>query len=175
MKTIGVSIPIPTPYASQLRTVRQAVGDPLADAVPPHITLMPPTDVRLIDLPAFGEHLRTVAATSKPFRMILRGTGTFRPISPVVFVQVARGIGECEQLESRVRQGPVERELEFPYHPHVTIAHHLDDVALDEAFDELADFKATFDVVGFDLYEHGPDGVWRSVDRFEFGSAPQGG
>lgn len=34
MKTIGVSIPIPTPYASQLRTVRQAVGDPLADAVP---------------------------------------------------------------------------------------------------------------------------------------------
>lgn len=175
MKTIGVSIPIPTPYASQLRTVRQAVGDPLAAAVPPHITLMPPTDVRTIDLPAFRLHLQSVAAVTNSFPMILRGTGTFRPISPVVFVQVARGIGECEQLESRVRCGPVERELEFPYHPHVTIAHQLDDVALDDAFEKLADFKATFDVVGFDLYEHGPDGVWRSVDRFEFGAAPQGG
>ena len=41
MKTIGVSIPIPTPYASQLRTVRQAVGDPLADAVPPDVWRAP--------------------------------------------------------------------------------------------------------------------------------------
>lgn len=170
MRTIGVSIPIPQPYAERLHQVRHAVGDPLADAVPPHVTLMPPTDVERVDLVALRAHLRTVAAGSSAFRMILNGTGTFRPVSPVVFVQVSRGIAECEQLEKLVRSGPVERELEFPYHPHVTVAHHLDDAALDAAFDELADFRATFEVDGFDLYEHGDDEVWRPVDRFAFGS-----
>lgn len=170
MKTIGVSIPIPGPFAQRLHEVRQAVGDPLADAVPPHVTLMPPTDVERVDLAALRTHLRTVAASSRPFRMILGGTGTFRPVSPVVFVQVSRGIVECEQLETAVREGPVERDLEFPYHPHVTVAHHLDDVALDEAFDELSDFRASFEVDGFDLYEHGDDEVWRSVDRYVFGA-----
>ena len=38
------------------------------------------------------KHLADVAAASgQPFIMHLAGTGTFRPTSPVVFVQVARG------------------------------------------------------------------------------------
>ncbi len=59
--------------------------------------------------------------------------------------------------------------LDFPYHPHVTIAHHLDDQALDEAFEGLADFRATFRVAAVDLYEHGEDGVWRVARTFGLG------
>lgn len=168
MKTIGVSIPIPEPFAKRLHDVRHDVGDPLADAVPPHVTLMPPTEIDDVGLARLSAHLHEVARPARAFRMMLRGTGTFRPISPVVFVQVAQGIGECEQLESLVRSGPVQRQLEFPYHPHVTVAHHLPDAKLDAAFEELADFEASFDVTGFDLYEHGEDGVWRPVERFRF-------
>lgn len=168
MKTIGVSIPIPPPFADRLHEVRHAVGDPLADAVPPHVTLMPPTDVAKVDLPALSAHLHAVAEGVAPFEMLLRGTGTFRPVSPVVFVAVAQGIGECERLESAVRAGPVTRELDFPYHPHVTVAHHLPDDALDSAFEELASFAARFVVDGLDLYEHGDDQVWRPVERFAF-------
>jgi 2'-5' RNA ligase len=72
----------------------------------------------------------------------------------------------CEQLEQRVRSGPVERRLEFPYHPHVTIAHDIDEAGLDRAFDELAHFDARFEVDDFHLYEHGADGVWRPVLAF---------
>ena len=43
MRTVGVSIAVPEPYFSQLREMRRAAGDPQADAVPPHVTLMPPT------------------------------------------------------------------------------------------------------------------------------------
>lgn len=168
MRTIGVSIPIPQPFAERLHQVRHAVGDPLADAVPPHVTLMPPTVVPRAGLSELSAHLRSVAAGYAPFTMLLRSTGTFRPVSPVVFVQVARGISECEQLEQQVRGGPVTRDLEFPYHPHVTVAHHLSDEALDEAFEELADFRASFEVGGFDLYEHGDDEVWRAVESFDF-------
>ena len=42
---IGVAIALPSHYAAQVRAVREAAGDPLAEVVPPHITLLPPTAV----------------------------------------------------------------------------------------------------------------------------------
>ena len=72
-------------------------------------------------------HLARAASAVPPFDIHLRGTGTFRPVSPVVFVTLAEGISGCEVLADAVRQGPLEVDLHFPYHPHVTIAHHLDD------------------------------------------------
>ena len=53
-------------------------------------------------------------AADEPWRSELRGTGTFRPVSPVVFIQVARGIPACEQLEATVRRGVLERDLSRP-------------------------------------------------------------
>ena len=80
--------------------------------------------------------------------MHLRGSGTFRPVSPVVFVPLARGISECERLEAQVRSGPLARETAFPYHPHVTVAHDLDEAALDRAFDALAAYDAPLPRLG---------------------------
>ena len=65
-----------------------------------------------------------------------------------------------------VRSGPIERLLDFPYHPHVTIAHHLGEHALNRAFDELADFRCRFPVTSVELYHHDDDGVWRVIDSF---------
>ena len=50
---------------------------------------------------------------------------------------------QAEALAWSVGRGPLDIEREFPYHPHVTIAHHLADDVLDRAFAELADFDAT--------------------------------
>lgn len=169
MKTVGVSIAVPEPYFSALQQMRRDVGDPQAEAVPPHVTLMPPTDLGQsaeTTLEALSAHLREVAARTQPFEMILRGTGTFRPVSPVVFVQLAQGVSSCELLEAAVRSGPVERPLEFRYHPHVTIAHHLDEDALDRAFEENKHFEASFVVDAFHLYLQDEDGVWAPVERF---------
>ena len=55
------------------------------------------------DLDRIEEHLRKVAEAERPFEIHLRGTGTFRPVSPVVFVSVVAGIGDCERVEARVR------------------------------------------------------------------------
>jgi 2'-5' RNA ligase len=164
--TIGVSIAIPTPHAEMLQGKRASFGDPLADSIPTHVTLLPPTEVEDEDLATVVDHLEVVATQGHAFPMVLRGTGTFRPVSPVVFVQVSGGLAECEQLEKAVRRGPLQRELDFYYHPHVTVAHHVSDENLDRAFAELADFEATFDVAEFHLYEHGTDGVWRPVRSF---------
>ncbi len=169
MPTIGVSIAIPSPHAEMLQARRASYGDPLADSIPTHVTLLPPTPVEGDDLAKVVTHLEDVASSGRPFPMVLRGTGTFRPISPVVFVQVSGGLADCELLEKSVRRGPLDRDLDFYYHPHVTVAHHLDDESLDRAFTDLADFECTFDVEEFHLYEHGADGVWRPVRSFRLG------
>lgn len=166
MPVYGVAVAIPSPWGEELQARRAEYGDPLAYAIPPHVTLLPPTSIQDADLPEFERHLELVGERFAPFDILLRGTGTFRPISPVVFVQVAAGIPWCELLEQAVRSGPVERELEFPYHPHVTIAHAVADDRLDDAFEGLADFQALFTVDEIHLYRHGNDEVWRPIRAF---------
>jgi len=166
---IGVAIPVPAPYAEMLSDARRRSGDGFADLIPPHVTILGPTVVDQGAMAAVAEHLAAVTSSAQAFTMILRGTGTFRPVSEVVFVQVAQGIAECEQLETAVRTGVLAQELRFSYHPHVTIAHDVEPEALDRAFEECAGFEATFDVTGVDLFEHGDDGVWRTVETFPLG------
>ena len=158
---IGVAIPVPEPYADELEDWRSSFGDPQAHAIPAHITLLPPTSVAEAELPTVEAHLREAAAAVEPFPVHLRGTGTFRPVSPVVFVALAAGIAGCERLERGVRSGPLTRPLDFPYHPHVTVAHDLPDEVLDEAYDALAGYDARFVADLFHLYVHGDDGVWQ--------------
>ena len=55
--------------------------------------------------------------TCDRFRVHLRGTGTFRPVSPVVFVGVVEGISQCEQLAAGVRQGPAGDRARLPLPP----------------------------------------------------------
>ncbi|GII99628.1 2'-5' RNA ligase [Sediminihabitans luteus] len=167
---LGVSIEIPAPYGAELQASRAGFGDPLAATVPPHVTVVGPTVVDADQMPAVHAHLEAACAGRAPFRMHLRGSATFRPVSPVVFVQVVEGIAECEDLESGVRSGMLDQEVRFNYHPHVTVAHDLDDAALDRAFAEMADYEAVFDVTHLHLYEHGDDGVWRPVRAFPLGA-----
>ena len=163
---IGVAVQVPAPYGPQLQQARADFGDPLARDIPPHVTLLGPTVVRSADLAPVQEHLAAVGRAHAPFMVHLRGTGTFRPVSPVVFVQVVQGIAECERLEVAVRSGPLEQALHFNYHPHVTVAHEVDEPDLDRAFADLATFDARFLADSFQVFEHGDDGVWRAVRDF---------
>ncbi|CAN5674334.1 2'-5' RNA ligase family protein [soil metagenome] len=165
MPTIGVAVAIPEPWASELQEYRAAVGDSTARMIPTHITLVPPTEIA-DDLGVVEDHLARAAAEVSTFQVHLRGTGTFRPVSPVVFVTLAEGISQCERLAAAVRSDPLDVDLEFPYHPHVTVAHHLDDAALDRAFTELSDFECTFWVEDFHLYVHDAEHGWRPTHEF---------
>ncbi|MCX5560184.1 2'-5' RNA ligase family protein [Streptomyces sp. NBC_00038] len=171
--TIGVSIAVPEPHGSLLQEQRAGFGDLAASGIPTHVTLVPPTEVDDSALPAIEAHLVEVAAAGRPFPMRLSGTGTFRPLSPVVFVRVVEGAEACTWLQKQVRDasGPVACELQFPYHPHVTVAHGIDDEAMDRAYEELAGYGAAWPCTGFALYEQGADGVWRQLREFVFGGA----
>ncbi|MFF6993648.1 2'-5' RNA ligase family protein [Streptomyces sp. NPDC008313] len=171
--TIGVSIAVPEPYGSLLQQRRADFGDPAASGIPTHITLLPPTEADTSALPGIATHLMEVAAAGRPFPVRLSGTGTFRPLSPVVYVAVVQGADTCAWLQKQVRDpsGPLARDLQFPYHPHVTVAHGIAEEAMDRAFEELSAYEADWSCTGFALHEQGPDGVWRKLREFAFGGA----
>ncbi|MEU9111781.1 2'-5' RNA ligase family protein [Streptomyces sp. NPDC048483] len=174
--TLGVSIAVPEPYGTFLQRKRESFGDPAAHGIPTHITLLPPTEVGAEALPAIDAHLAEVAASFRPFPLRLEGTDTFRPLSPVVFVKVAEGEAGCTALQARVRaaSGPCARELAFPYHPHVTVAHGIAEEAMDRAHADLKDFSATWTIGGFALYQQGADAVWRLEREYPFGPQTAG-
>lgn len=167
---IGVAIDIPEPWGSQLTRRRGEAGDPQAAYVPAHVTLLGPSEVRTELLPAVEKHLEAVASAHRPFVVQLRGTGTFRPTSEVVFVTVAAGFGECELLADAIAAADgISRDTRFPYHPHVTVAQDVPPAALDAVFDDLSDFAARFEVAAFTLFSHGGEGPWRPRRDFPLG------
>jgi 2'-5' RNA ligase len=172
--TIGVAIAVPDPWGAELQDYRTTLGDQTAHGIPTHITLMPPVAVDAAAVPAIERHLAEASALNPEFRIHLRGTGTFRPISPVVFIAVAEGISACEQLAGTVRRGPLDTDLTFPYHPHVTVAHHLPDDQLDRAFDEMASFDCQFAVDRFSLYVHDESTGWVPTRDFALTAAGDG-
>jgi len=170
---IGIVVAVPEPWAQLLVDWRLKVGDPQATMVPPHVTLLPPTEVPVADRPAITAHLAQVARQHPPFVMHLLGTGTFRPVSDVVFVAVARGIGECELLAADVRRGPLARSLTFPYHPHITVAHDVQPDMLELAYHGLSDLSAEFPVPHFTEFEQTPSGVWAVAREYPLTGPPR--
>ena len=168
--TIGVALPIPEPFLGELGAYRERFGDPQAHAIVAHVTLLPPTQVADEEhLAAILEHLQAQAAALEPFPLVLSGAGTFRPVSDVVFVPLTEGEAQVREVESLVRSGPLARSLNFPYHPHVTVAHDLEAEWLDQAYEALTPYRAGFEVDRLGLFFQGSDGVWRTSVEFPLG------
>lgn len=164
---VGVVIAVPEPLAATLARWRAAFGDPMAELIPAHITLV--TTTPATDWDATIEHVREVASGQKPFTVTLKSTGTFRPVSPVVFLNLEEGFYDCAELHAKLQCGPLERSLEFPFHPHVTVAHDVSAASMDWAETQLAGFVASFTVRTMGLYEHDSCGTWRLREELSFG------
>lgn len=159
--TVGVAIAVPDPFGAELTAWRARFGDPRAARMPAHITVVPPTPLPGVAVVDVEDHLASAVAGVPPFRVRLAGTGSFRPVSPVAFVEVAEGAQRCDALQRRVRTGLLAVDLAYDYHPHVTVAQELPDPALDEAMAILSGWSCEFPVDHLTLYRHCEDGVWR--------------
>ena len=166
--SVGVILGFPPAIAKELQRWRASFGDPMAAVIPAHITLVTTTPTQ--DWEATREHVREVARRQEPFMVTIAGTGTFRPVSPVVYINVEDGFDSCVDLHEKLQTGPLQRDLPFSYHPHVTIAHDVAPESLDEAETVLKDYRATFPVVSMGLYEHDADGIWQLREELDFGT-----
>ncbi|MBT2595610.1 2'-5' RNA ligase family protein [Arthrobacter sp. ISL-72] len=165
--SVGVILGFPPDIAAELQRWRASFGDPMAGVIPAHITLV--TTTPTLDWEATRSHVREVARRQEPFTVTISGTGSFRPVSPVVFLNVEEGFEHCVNLHEQLQTGPLERDLPFAYHPHVTIAHDVAPESLDEAETVLKDYRVTFPVVSMGLYEHDINGIWQLREELDFG------
>lgn len=165
-RTLGVTIELPADIRAELDEARQRYGAH-ADDWASHVTILAPIEADDDVMDGIIEHLAAVAASTRPIPVVLRGTGTFRPVSPVVFIAVVDGIAGCEQLEAAVRSGDLGVEARFPYHPHVTLAHDVPGEVLDRAFAEMAEYEAQFTAQSMALHEN-VAGRWQIVREFAF-------
>ncbi len=168
--SIGVILGFPDEIAEELQRWRASFGDPMAEVIPAHITLVTTTMTQ--DWEATRSHVREIASQQEPFNVTIAGTGSFRPVSPVVFLNVEDGFGDCVNLHRQLQSGPLERDLPFAYHPHVTVAHDVAPESLDEAETVLKDYRATFPVASMGLYEHDDNGIWQLREELDFGTKP---
>lgn len=166
---IGVAIAVPEPDGSRLQDARRRFRDPMADLIQTHITLLGPRPTPIAELAAVEAHLAAVALRHRPFPVVLDGTGSFRPVTQVVFLRVAEGAHACGALADDVRRGPLAADTAFPYHPHVTLAHDVPSPFLDAAEHELAGERIEFLAAEIGLYVCGPDAHWRPVRTFTLG------
>ena len=164
----------PSRTAAELQGWRRDVGDPLAPRDP---DAHHPAAADRVDAgrprPAVEEHLRTS-----------RGGRAAVPRStcaaPARFGRCrrscsSRSVAGHRRLRAADRRpsGPARsrRELSFPYHPHVTVAHDLPDEACWTGRSTSWPTTRRASTVGaFSLYEHGPDEVWRPQRSFALGS-----
>lgn len=121
----GVVLLVPAPVAHEVDGVRRAFGDPALDRVPAHVTLVPPVNVRVEDVPSALAVLRTAASASRPLHLALGPAETFEGDEGVVYLAVTgddREESSLGRLQGALRSGPLDRPSDHPFVPHVTLA-----------------------------------------------------
>jgi len=85
-----------------------------------HLTILPPrplcgTELQALDL------LTEVCRATAPFEITMGDVETFLPVTPTVFIRVARGAYRLRELRESLNLGALCFQEPWPYMPHLTI------------------------------------------------------
>ncbi|HLI02943.1 MAG TPA: 2'-5' RNA ligase family protein [Terracidiphilus sp.] len=86
-----------------------------------HVTVLPPrplsgTEQRALDL------LAEVCRSTQTFEVTMGDVETFSPLTPTVFLRVARGAYRLRELHDKLNRDVLYFDEPWPYMPHLTIA-----------------------------------------------------
>ncbi len=86
-----------------------------------HLTVLPPRPLRGTEQQAL-DVLREVSQTVQSFEVTMGDAESFVPITPTVFLRVARGAYRMRELHDLLNRGALAYQEPWPYMPHLTIA-----------------------------------------------------
>ncbi len=85
-----------------------------------HITILPPRPLNGSEAEAL-QLLTEVCRTASPFEVVMGDVETFIPVTPTVFLRVARAAYRMREMHDRLNRGGLEFKEPWPYMPHLTI------------------------------------------------------
>ena len=169
-RRLGVVLFVPPPYAGEVDGLRRACGDGMLDRVGPHLTLVPPVNVRADALGTALAVVRAAAGSSGPLALSLGPVATFHPAAPVVYLAVSGpGLDALDRLRSAVFQAPLARPITHEFVPHVTVGDDLDESRIPAAVAALADYRADVVFEWVHVLEEHRDRVWRPIADVRLG------
>jgi 2'-5' RNA ligase len=142
-RRLGVALLLPDSVAAEVDGLRRGLGDSSRQRIPPHLTLVPPVNVREDQLGTALTVLREAAAAAPPVMTLTLGPPrTFLPVNPVLYLAVDGDRDALGRLRDRVFVPPFERPLSWPFVPHVTIADEAAPDRIEAAMTALASYVA---------------------------------
>lgn len=162
-RRLGIALLMPSPVDVEVDALRRALGDKTLERIPPHLTLVPPVNVREDRMDDALRVLRAAAAQVRPFELRLGPPRTFLPVNPVLYLEVSRDLGPLRTLRDAVFVEPLERKLTWPWVPHVTIADEAAPDRIEAALTALHDFRAVAVFDRVHLLEEGPGRRWEPI------------
>ena len=85
-----------------------------------HLTVLPPRPLRGTEQQALGV-MREVCQTVPSFEVTMGDVESFVPVTPTVFLRVARGAYRMRELHDLLNRDALQYEEPWPYMPHLTI------------------------------------------------------
>lgn len=161
---LGVALLVPAPLALEIDGLRRALGDGALGRIPPHITLVPPVNVRDDRLDDALAVLRAAAAATRPLTLTLGPVGTFLPVNPVVHLAVAgTGAEGLRALRDAVFAEPLARPLTWPWVPHVTVADEAGPDRIAAALTALAGYQVDVVLDRVHLLRESAGRIWEPI------------
>ena len=167
---LGVALLIPAPYDRAVNALRVALGDPALGRIPPHLTLVPPVNVREDRMDDAHRVLRNAASATKPFELVIGPPATFLPVNPVLYLDVGGEVDALLALRDRVFTEPLSRDLTWPFVPHVTIADEAVPERIEAALTAMQSFRIRITFERVHLLREGPGRVWGPIADATFAS-----
>ena len=160
-RRLGVALLLDPPLRDEVDGLRRALGDPSLGRVVPHLTLVPPVNVRMGELSKALEVVREGAARQPGrLRITLGPPASFLPDNPVLFLDVGGDIERLRDLRDAVFKAPLERPLSWPWVPHVTLADGIEDDRIAGALASLDRYAAIAEFDRVVILEEGHRRLW---------------
>lgn len=120
---LSVALLPPEPAQTELIGVRRAVGCRSLSRLAPHITVVPPVNVRDERVDEAVAGLRVAASSCAALELTLGPAATFAPQRRVLYLAVRERSrqGALAALRARCAQDPLERPDERAFVPHLTL------------------------------------------------------
>lgn len=165
---LGVALLVDEPWRTEINGLRRALGDQNLERIAPHITLIPPINVRVEEQQIAFDIVRRAAEGTRPIDVTLGPVTTFAPKTPVVKLDVqGEGRARIVALREAMATGPLLRDSQWPFDPHVTLNDEAADALIAHALAMTYEVPASFSDV-FVLRQQ-EDRVWHPYADASFG------